>query len=51
MIRDIQEKNVSGWYTVDSIGLYSLTGLLKDYYADKDVYIAITMIEDGKGEE
>ena len=50
MIRDIQEKNVSGWYTVDSMGLYSLTELLKDNFDSKDVYIAITMIDDGEEE-
>lgn len=51
MIKNIKEKNVSGWYTVDSIGLYSLTELLKDNFDGKDVYIAITMIDDGVEEE
>lgn len=46
MIEDIVEEIVTGWYTIDEIGLNALSDLLKDSFQGKDVFIKITKIDD-----
>ena len=46
MIKDIVEEVVTGWYTIDDMGLNALGDLLRDNYQDKDVFIKITKVDD-----
>lgn len=45
MIEEIKEEHVTGWYTIDDMGLMALENLLRDNYLDTDVYIQITKID------